>query len=481
MLLLQPSWTSESSLSRVGLSVDIGALPEREEDPGSVSPMESLPVLRLKRDSLQQRVEAMPCNSKALARLAQAHVQLNEVDDFVSFVKNLCMRHRSAWRAAIRVLDHRLARPHDAVNLLLAEHDINPQDPEVCCALAKIGPGRAEWYQKALRADPQCIDALLAVADGHRKAERFGEAARLYKTAYNCNPIAVRPLCRLGESLVKAGRHEEGRGFLMRVVQNEDSTYDMHAAVMIALSYVVCQQHEGALEACHRVEEIDRLRPKQNWGHRKLALMLKGITLLRFGDLDQSVQILSAAAEDATDPRSPSSESGSVVHDWDVMIESTLGFAETLRGDLVSAERHLERAKQLDGACLGTDTLVNLAYLRQVQGDDDEAQRLLDECLARDNDSPMALLRVGYLHLCQDQIPTAIQFLQKCLQQDSVTLAYGACQKGTAHLYLCVAYYLHSAACSPQDRCDVERLADEQFWLGCELQPDFTCAVPGLG
>jgi len=436
--------------------------------------------LRQKRDLLRQRLEARPDDSRVLARLAQIQVELDEVDDFVVFARDFCACHPCAWRASVRVLSQHLGRSLDAAAVLREVHRENPRDAEVCCALARVEPARARsWYEKAYRANPHCVDALLAIADDHRKCGRFGVAARLYETAHRQSPLAMRALYRLGETLVKDSRHAEGRNFLMQVLLDGNSTYGLHASVMVALSHVMCQQHESALEACRRAEEVHRACAQRSWHYLKLARILKGITQLRSGDTSQAIQTLRSAALCAGDADIEQGDSSLAAQHWDVLIESTLGLAETLRGGHVAAEIHLEKARRLDGP-LRTDSLVNFAYLRQAQGDLDAAQRLLDECLAVDRDSPMALLRVGYLHLCRHELSAAVQFLQKCLQQPSGTLAYGSAEKGTAHLYLCVAYYWLDAEHPPAHHGRMRQLAEDQFWSGYKLQPDLPRALADL-
>merc|ERR1712137_231423 len=141
------------------------------------------------------------------------------------------------------------------------------------------------------------MDALLAIADSHRKAERFGEASRLYEAAHRQSPFAARPLYRLGEALVQDGHGAEGRPFLMQVLTDGDGSFRLHAAVMLALSYLVDQQHESAIEYCRHAEAIPRTPSRHQQQQVKLARILKGITQLRTGDMDRAAKTLQLAAD----------------------------------------------------------------------------------------------------------------------------------------------------------------------------------------
>mmetsp|Transcript_10557 Transcript_10557/g.29258 ORF Transcript_10557/g.29258 Transcript_10557/m.29258 type:complete len:895 (-) Transcript_10557:7-2691(-) len=449
-----------------GTSVEAKSGPQRY-DADELSPVERLALKRRKRDQLKQRLETRPDDAKTLMRLAHIQQGLREVDDFVQFSRSLCARSAKAWRSVVRV-HQRLGRTRDAVDLLLEMHREVPGNAEACCALAKLEPSRARhWYEKAFKADPSSVDALLAIADVYRKAERFAEAARFYESAHRQSPLAVRPLYRLGEALVQDGRGAAGRQHLVSVLANGDGTFHLHAAVMIALSYVMDQQHTCALEYCRRAGEIHRSQSRPSQNLTKLAQVLKGITELRIGSVEQSVETLSSAASEVD--VSDCGDSGPARWSWDEMIQSSLGLAATLQGDFSTAERHFEGASRLDGTP-STDVLVNMAYLRQVQGESEAAQELLLRCLESDPNSPLALMRMGYLLLCDNQIEKAIQFLQKCLQQPSGTIAYGAAQKGAAHLYLCIAYHWLSV-----EVCGFffdAGLAEEHFRSGSELLPD---------
>merc|ERR1719353_2145629 len=104
------------------------------------------------------------------------------------------------------------------------------------------------------------------------------------------------------------------------------------------------------------------------------------------------------------------------------------------------------------------------------------AKSLLSECLETFDSNAVALLRMGYVLLCQDQHDHAAQFLQKCVLQPQGTLTYGISQKGAAHLYLCIALHLRTAdrtssLDSTKPRGGEEAPAEEQFRKGYELLP----------
>lgn len=433
-----------------------------------------------KRDKLRQQVDLKPEDERAVLSLAKLQVELGEANEFVASMRELCRREPRAWRAAGRALHSRLGLVREAAELLLEVHEADPGNAEVCCHLARLLPGQAAcWHDKALRADPGCPAALLASADVHRKAERFDEAARLYKAAHQRTRLGARSLYRLGEALVRGGHRCEGREYLLQVLQESEATCHVHAAVTVALSHVLDQEYPQALEHCKLAEELQVRHGQVSSGRQelKLAKTLKGLSLLATSSIEAAREALrSAALQDV-------GESGPTCC-WDEVIQSSLAMVEILQGDLSAAERHLDLARRMAGPNPTADILVSFAYLRRVQGDMDGAQSLLQKALSQEKNSPLALLHTGYLLLCQERQPErAIQYLQKCLQQPTGTLAYGTSQKGTAHLYLCVAHHRRASVERSRRRGEssssstLDSLAQEHFLSAHAMQPCLRMAL----
>lgn len=479
-----------TDLGGLGVSANVSVFTE-EDGLASLTPDARLVELRYKKDLLRAQVLQQPHDIRLLSRLAGVHVQLGEVSEFVSFATSICKTYHSAWRNVCRIL-RKLDRPQDVLPILLEVHEVEPGNAEVCCAIAKLDRRSQahEWYEKALRIDPHCTEALLALADSYRKVDfNFAEAARLYKVAYEQRP-AGKLLYRLGECLVQDGRGAEGRQYLKQVFSDRDRTFHLHAAVMLALSYTMAQDHAKALEFCQRAEDIYAAAPVA--GSRNLmkhAWISKGITQLNDGHPELAVETLRSAGREALGADVDGSR-------WaDEMIETYLGLAQTLRGDFTSAERHLEQACRLGlGPPVCPDVLVNQAYLKQVHGDFEAAQSLLHKCLETFNNNAVALLRMGYVLLCQDQHDQAAQFLQKCLLQPEGTLTYGVSQKGAAHLYLCIALHLRASeraqlpdvttsiggSAGIPARGSEDVVAEEQFRKGYELLPHLPHSLADL-
>jgi len=429
-----------------------------------------------KRDKLWHHLESRPEDERAILRLARIQAEMGQAADFATLARSLCRRDRRAWRGCCRALHGRLGLAREAASLLLEVHEAEPENSEVCCYLARLQPSQAShWYEQALRANPCCVAALVAMADAHRKAEQFDEAVRLYRAAHHWRPLGPRSLYRLGEALVRGGHRAEGRDYLLQVLRDGDGACHVHAAITVALSHVLDQQHEQALEYCRRAEELHARLPQGGIQELKLARTLKGVVQLRSGRAAEAAETLRSVSLRAGGGEAAGGDPAQWC--WDEVIQSSLGLAETLRGDFAAAERHLELARRLAGPCPSADVLVASARLRQAQGDLEAAHGLLLRALAADRNAPLALLHMGHLLLCQKQLDRAIQYLQKCQQQPLGTLAYGTAQKGTAHLYLCVAHHWRRA----DGRGEGDPVAQEHFRSAYSLQPDLRRALAAPG
>lgn len=469
------------------------------------------------REQLRRQLRSRPCDGRALWRLGELELELGEAAAFAAFARELLGIDRRVWRSACKVLHQCLGRPQDAVNILQDVHRDDPCNAEACCYLARLIPGQAQhWYDKALAAEPQRLDALLAAADLHRRGERFSEAAKCYEAADVQSPLAPRQLYRLGTCLVQdghVGHSQRGRQYLMQVLQGSDSSLHAHAAVTIALSHAMAQEHAEVLEFCRLAGLLPAPlvpRCRELAAYVKFARLLQGITHMRTGDVASAAETLQSCGSvsgGATgsnggyggSPR-PDGAGAALEDHWavDQKVQEALALAETLRGNHAAAEQFLASARALAvSAPALASVLVGRAYLQQVRGDLAGAENLLKQSLEADGDSPLALLRMGHVLLCKGQLDKATQFLQKCLQQGAVPkLVFGASQRGAAHLYLCAAFHwrgAHSAALqSPRAQgggygsptsstavCEsAMKHAEKHFREGYALQPDLQVALP---
>eukprot|EP00928_Gymnodinium_smaydae_P018382 TRINITY_DN16998_c1_g2_i2.p1 TRINITY_DN16998_c1_g2~~TRINITY_DN16998_c1_g2_i2.p1 ORF type:complete len:988 (-),score=251.96 TRINITY_DN16998_c1_g2_i2:74-3037(-) len=447
-------------------------------------------------EALRRWLEVRPGDVTSLQRLGELQAERREGEEFAAFVRTLCRRDVSAVRPACRILHSRFGMPRAGAALLLEAFGDPPRDVQACVYLAALLPERAEAFRaQALHLDPSSRAAVVASADSHREAGRFGEAARAYKAAVVNGSLPLSVLCRLGEVLVQDGRAVEGREYLERVLREGGEALALNAAVILALSHVIDQAHEQALKYCELALGM-RVAPL----HRpqlKLARMLLGLTQLRSGGpraLDVAVRTLSEAADDGGE--GVEGDQARQYRRWDVMIYSTLAVAEALRGTFAEADRCLARARAAAVASAGAEAaeaaaaaeveplLTSAAFVQQAQGNYEAAQSLAQRCLARvDDGHPVALLQIGYLMLRQGQLERAIQFLQKSVGRREPTLAYGAAQRGTAFLYLCVAHHWRAsgggAGSSSPSSSVIDNAAMGAFQQAFQLQPDLRRALAG--
>merc|ERR1719191_2434529 len=182
-------------------------------------------------------------------------------------------------------------------------------------------------------------------------------------------------------------------------------------------------------------------------GQRSFLALLNGNALLRSGDLQGAIRLLSASLETAeldsssasvtAEQRDRGKGSGFVVDTLD-----SLGIAHALHGELVEAEAFLRRG--LDMEPRHPSSLANFGYIRQLQGRMDEALDIYDQALQVDPQCALALLRRGACYLRLGDVQRARESFWQCteLPANIRPLLSPPSLAGAAHLYLCVLYHL---------------------------------------
>lgn len=393
-----------------------------------------------RRHALRSHLSSRPDDCDTLRSLAELELGMGQGEHFVEFVRALCCRSPWAWRSVCSVLYESLGRRQDALSILFQVHQLTPNEPGVCCYLAELQPKEARhWYEQALCADPSFAPALIALADVHRQGDSLDEAVRLYGLAHQQAALSVRDMYHFGEVLVNSGKRSEGRAHLTQVLHSGTTQYHVNAALSLALSFAIDQHHEDALKHCTFVEDAHVGGPVQIVDEVKIAQAIKGVTLLRMGVLDESVALLRGLLAHPL-------ESDAHRQHWDDLIHSFLIIAETLWGDIASAERHVSHVEKHAGGMDGIGFLVSAAYLKQVSGDLVAARNIFNHCVQSMPDYAPALMRIGYLSLCQRQFDGAVDLFQRCLDRSCASLAVGAAEVGIVHLHLCIAHHLRRTA-----------------------------------
>lgn len=411
-----------------------------------------------------KRLERKPHCHRNLAHLAMLYDGSHEFVD-------LCRRHTEKYfqnpqvfvavgKALLQLKE--LTHHNQALHYLKIAQNSLPNNPEVLyqigCALVKIHGrnGREEafrYHSWALHEDPQHIGALTALGDHYRKNTDYSQAIGYYEKANHMNvskgkPPSARLFYKMGEAMVKDGKGSQGRSYLRTSIEGscaDSEKYVFEANLMIALSYLTEERFNDALQHCDKATpQHPRHRITPSPLSSRLLKLVKGSAYLRSGDYEKCVATLKQEADigqsgENNDPELLHDYDSSVTKTWDEEIDNLLGLAHTLRIRHSLAKRHLEAAKLRCGVTPRPTILVNIAYLYQLQGKSDQAMEVLEQCLSLCSDFPMALLRMGYLLLCDDQWYSAIQYLQKCTAQPWGTLTFGESHHGAAHFYLCIA------------------------------------------
>eukprot|EP00931_Biecheleriopsis_adriatica_P042148 TRINITY_DN24024_c0_g1_i1.p1 TRINITY_DN24024_c0_g1~~TRINITY_DN24024_c0_g1_i1.p1 ORF type:complete len:973 (-),score=190.64 TRINITY_DN24024_c0_g1_i1:95-2707(-) len=388
--------------------------------------------------------------------LEEAYHCLGPAEELVSFVHEACQRDPRAWRKACELLEGRLRRPEEAVRILRYVRCLLPNEAEVCCYLARLVPAEARhWQTEALQvSSPRSARVLECSADGLRASDRHSEAAEWYEAAVRkrAGTASDKLLFRLGEELVLAGRHAEGRGYLERVLQAGSGAWQVRAALTAARSHLERgDSPEKAIAYCAAAQAALDRSSLRHQAKRVLERVqaYRGVAHLRAGQINEAVEALSTVLA-GKGSFSSIADSRDLERPFENTVAANLAVAQVLQGDFAAAEQLLGAALHAAGNWPRAELLSSTAYLQMAKGEMQAARDTLEQALHLEKDNPLLLLRMGYLLLCQQEIDEATGFLQKCLRQPVGSVLFSCADAGLAHLYLAVCWH-HRGASEGQD------------------------------
>jgi Tfp pilus assembly protein PilF len=109
-----------------------------------------------------------------------------------------------------------------------------------------------------------------------------------------------------------------------------------------------------------------------------------------------------------------------------------------LRGDAGAAREAFQLQEVLPSADADPDVLIRLAYLYQIRGDLDQAERLYDRALKDDPDRAVVAANLGVLYARRGMLTRAIELWRPAFDNHpqfselGINLASGLCAAGDA-------------------------------------------------
>lgn len=402
-----------------------------------------------------QALDRSPQSQRHLARLATLDCRAGDVNEFIEFCRRHAHKHGRNPEVLVAVGKALLgtgmpeAAQHQGFMYLRSAVQAEPNNAENfyqlgCAVLRREGRNAAaKHHEQALKIQPTHFGALIALGDHHRKCDNYQKAFELYERALHCaNGPVARIYYKMGESLVKDGKGDQGRQYLRESIGSDSQKCHFEANLMIALSYLTEERFREALQQCDAATHQQPQHIQKPIGD-KLLKIIKGSAYLRCGEYEKCINILNKlSSRNVTDGDAElESHDCELTQNWDEEIDNLLGLVNALQARHRLAHVHFEEAKRKSGATPRPTILANLAYLYQLQGEMDHAESVLQQCLMIAPRFPMALLRIGYLLLCRREWEGAVQYLQKCIEQPCGTLMFGTSNYGAAQLYLCIAHH----------------------------------------
>lgn len=282
-------------------------------------------------------------------------------------------------------------------------------------------------FDQVLKTSPNNSEALEGAAYCHRKMQDWDTAVQLYQLCLKARPLAEVPLYYLGDILYKQHRHAECQHYLMRLVESPTVSEDFMKSALYTLA-----KSNVSLDEYEKAEQYAR-RGLTKWHNHPHFLFILALVKNRVAEYDESISILQQALQnsDASEENRGGGDTLRLeIRDW-------LAQAFERKRDYRAAMTQLDLAFQQDAnhvSSLITKGLVQI-QLKQL----DQAEASFRKALSIEKNHALALVRMGYCKLLNNDQSEAATLFQLALQQRCGTVALPQSVKGTARVYLALA------------------------------------------
>eukprot|EP00930_Biecheleria_cincta_P082443 TRINITY_DN72178_c0_g1_i1.p1 TRINITY_DN72178_c0_g1~~TRINITY_DN72178_c0_g1_i1.p1 ORF type:complete len:1736 (-),score=337.57 TRINITY_DN72178_c0_g1_i1:53-5203(-) len=303
-------------------------------------------------------------------------------------------------------------------------------DPANVAALLKLGDiCRSEipsgsnleearrYYEQVLELNPSSAEALEGAATCHRKANNLQQAIELYQQCLKIKPNAEGPLYYLGDILYRQHHHAGCQLYLARLLETS-CPVDFKTSAL----YLLCKSHLS-LDEYEDAEKQARagLALEQNNPH---LLFMLALVMNRMTEYDSSITSLKKALQYA-DPGLKVE-----IHDW-------LAQAYERKQQFTNAKAELDMAFRQEPNHASSFITQGLVYIHLNELE--KAETSFRKALAVEKNHALALVRLGYCKLLENDISEAMLYLERALQQRCGTVALPRSVKGTARVYMALA------------------------------------------
>ena len=246
-------------------------------------------------------------------------------------------------------------------------------------------------YRKALKINPNFVEALNNLGNVLVDRERLNEAAGAYRKALKLLPDHAMLLNNLGNALQLQGENENAIGWFEKALAQNPDYADAHCN--LGNAYLALGDLDKAYESYRKASLID---PNNKEAHNGLANVL-----VQKDELDQAIESYQRVI--AIDPEHKAAYTG-------------LGNAFSQQEKFDQATICFRRAIEVDSAYKAAQ--MGLARVLRKQGEYDEAVALVRKALSYDSKNPEMLIELGYALNDQGQLNQAITTYQKAIDID---------------------------------------------------------------
>ncbi len=377
-----------------------------------------------------------------------------------------------------------LGKLEDARAQLKKAMELAPQQIKPCLLLAVVYTAEGEYqkaqaqYEKVLEKDPENIRVLAFLSDLFIVQENLGKAAEIYERMLRISPNDAFLYFNLGVIYSKTDQLVKAEESLKKAIEIDKGYTE--AQMVLGVVYEI----EGELrEAAKQYEVVTKIDPSDPYAHARL-----GHVYFRLGRVDEAIGQIRVLM--SLDPRSPDpylkifsiyiirnryDDARAVLNEAlangisEAVIHASLGYLAILEQKYEQAVGHYTVAAEKDpgNGLYG----FYLAAALERAGKEEEAMRLLEECVSDGTEFAEVYNYLGYMYADAGRdLDRAIVLIRKALELDPGNGAYidslGWAFYRKGMLEEALGYMKEAAGLLPDDPVVREHLGDVYFSMG---------------